>query len=217
NDALYTKAFPVKEGAPVYFSVMYGIADTTGTADLSEEEYVNYTVELIDESTGEVIGEYDNVTYDAENTSGRKLVAYEINTDGMGSREVRLRLAINTNTDAVYTLGELVNDDQIITKQGTKTISYAGSLEVKEYALSQNYPNPFNPTTNIMYQLPKEGRVVIKLYDILGREIQTLVNEPKSQGRYEFTFDGSKLSSGVYIYRITSGEFTASKKFILMK
>ncbi|MCF8241065.1 MAG: T9SS type A sorting domain-containing protein [Melioribacteraceae bacterium] len=217
NDALYTKAFMVLEGTPVYFSVMYGIADTTGTADLSEAEYVNYAVELIDESTGEVIGEYDNVTYDAENTSGRKLVAYEINTEGIGSREVRLRLAVNTNTDAVYTLGELVNDEQIITKQGTKTISYAGSLEVKEYALSQNYPNPFNPTTNIMYQLPKEGRVVIKLYDILGREIQTLVNKHQPQGRYEFTFDGGKLSSGVYIYRITSGEFTASKKFILMK
>ncbi|MCF8241195.1 MAG: T9SS type A sorting domain-containing protein [Melioribacteraceae bacterium] len=86
-----------------------------------------------------------------------------------------------------------------------------------EYELYQNYPNPFNPTTNIVYQLPKEGRVVIKLYDILGREIQTLVNEFKTQGRYEFTFDGSKLSSGVYIYRITSGEFSASKKFVLMQ
>ncbi|MCF8240650.1 MAG: T9SS type A sorting domain-containing protein [Melioribacteraceae bacterium] len=196
---------------------MYGIADTTGSADLSEEEYVNYKVELIDESTGEVIGEYDNVTYDAENTFERKLIAYEINTEGIGSREVRLRLAVITNTDAVYTLGELVNDEQIISKQGSKTISYAGSLEMKEYALSQNYPNPFNPTTNIVYQIPKEGRVVIKLYDILGREIQTLVNEHKTQGTYEFTFDGSKLSSGVYIYRITAGEFTASKKFVLMK
>ncbi|MCF8239881.1 MAG: T9SS type A sorting domain-containing protein [Melioribacteraceae bacterium] len=88
---------------------------------------------------------------------------------------------------------------------------------VNNYQLSQNYPNPFNPTTNIVYQIPKEGRVVIKLYDILGREIQSLVNEQKTQGRYEYTFDGSNLSSGVYIYRITSDKFSTSKKFVLMK
>ncbi|MCF8242943.1 MAG: T9SS type A sorting domain-containing protein [Melioribacteraceae bacterium] len=97
------------------------------------------------------------------------------------------------------------------------TSIHDGDNEILSFKLYENYPNPFNPTTNIVYQIPKEGRVVIKLYDILGREIQTLVNKHQSQGRYEFTFDGSKLSSGVYIYRITAGEFSASKKFVLMK
>ncbi|MCF8242807.1 MAG: T9SS type A sorting domain-containing protein [Melioribacteraceae bacterium] len=96
-------------------------------------------------------------------------------------------------------------------------INNASIDHIINFELYQNYPNPFNPRTNIVYQIPKEGRVVIKLYDILGREMQTLVNEEKIQGRYEFTFNGTKLSSGVYIYRITAGEFTANKKLLLMK
>ncbi|MCF8240375.1 MAG: T9SS type A sorting domain-containing protein [Melioribacteraceae bacterium] len=109
-------------------------------------------------------------------------------------------------------------DEGIILHTDNGGVTSINSTELPtEFYLSDNYPNPFNPTTNIVYQIPQEGRVVIKLYDILGGEIQTLVNEHKSQGRFEFTFDGSRLSSGVYIYRITSGKFSASKKFILMK
>ena len=86
----------------------------------------------------------------------------------------------------------------------------------------QNYPNPFNPTTQIKYQIPNEGFVTLKVYDILGREVATLVNQKQSIGRYEKKFDASRLAAGVYIYRLTvnsglNGNFTASKKMILMK
>ncbi|MCF8243286.1 MAG: T9SS type A sorting domain-containing protein [Melioribacteraceae bacterium] len=93
----------------------------------------------------------------------------------------------------------------------------SNAVDQSGFDITQNYPNPFNPTTNIVYQIPREGRVVIKLYNILGREIEILVDEHKAQGRYELTFDGSRLSSGVYIYRISAGELSASKKFILIK
>lgn len=92
-----------------------------------------------------------------------------------------------------------------------------GLNEVKTYALVQNYPNPFNPTTTIKYQIPKNGLVTLKVYDILGSEVTTLVNEFKNIGRYEISFDASKLSSGVYIYRLTANDFSNSKKMILMK
>ena len=90
------------------------------------------------------------------------------------------------------------------------------------YILTQNYPNPFNPTTTINYSIPAETtrRVVsttLKVYDILGREVITLVNEQKSPGNYEVTFDGSKLSSGVYLYRLQSGSFSQTKKLVLKK
>ena len=88
---------------------------------------------------------------------------------------------------------------------------------ISNYQLSQNYPNPFNPTTVINYQIPKSGFVTLKVYDILGREVSTLVNENKSAGKYSVTFNGSKLSSGVYFYRLNSGAFSITKKFILMK
>jgi len=87
----------------------------------------------------------------------------------------------------------------------------------KVFSLGQNYPNPFNPTTRIKYQLPKESNVVIKLYDMLAREIVVLVNEEQEAGYYELTIDGSQLSSGTYIYKITAGEFSDSKKLLLVK
>lgn len=85
------------------------------------------------------------------------------------------------------------------------------------FRLYQNYPNPFNPTTIIKYQLPEESHVVITLYDMLGREVAELVNKQQAAGYYEFSFDGSELSSGMYIYKITAGSFTDSKKLLLVK
>ncbi|MDP4116598.1 MAG: T9SS type A sorting domain-containing protein, partial [Bacteroidota bacterium] len=85
------------------------------------------------------------------------------------------------------------------------------------YSISQNYPNPFNPATTISYQLPKNGQVTIKVYDMLGREVRTLVNENKPAGNYNVSFDAGSLSSGVYIYRIVAGDYTAAKKMTLIK
>ncbi|MDP4115816.1 MAG: T9SS type A sorting domain-containing protein, partial [Bacteroidota bacterium] len=86
-----------------------------------------------------------------------------------------------------------------------------------EFGLAQNYPNPFNPNTTINYQLPKSGQVTIKVYDVLGNEVKTLVNAYKSAGDYSVNFDGSKLSSGMYMYRITAGGYTAARKMTLIK
>jgi hypothetical protein len=104
-----------------------------------------------------------------------------------------------------------------------KAIFEEGVSDVKDetqpgkFVLSQNYPNPFNPNTTISYQLPKSGLVTIKVFDILGNEIETLVNENKPAGNYNINFDASKLSTGVYIYRIFSGDYTAAKKMLLIK
>ena len=80
-----------------------------------------------------------------------------------------------------------------------------------------NYPNPFNPTTTINYQLLENSFVTIKIYDMLGEEITTLVNESKSAGYHNITFDASRLTSGIYIYTINAGKFIQSKKMLLMK
>lgn len=89
-------------------------------------------------------------------------------------------------------------------------------LPVK-FGLMQNYPNPFNPTTSIKYDVSSIQYINITAYDILGREVAVLVNEQKTPGRYEVQFDGSKLSSGIYIYKFQAGNFSATKKMILMK
>jgi hypothetical protein len=85
------------------------------------------------------------------------------------------------------------------------------------YNLSQNYPNPFNPTTNISYTIPKAGSVKLVVFDVLGREITTLVNGVKTAGTHVVNFNASSLSSGVYFYRIEAGDFTTTKKMMLVK
>jgi agmatine/peptidylarginine deiminase len=91
------------------------------------------------------------------------------------------------------------------------------SNTVSSYSLNQNYPNPFNPETKISYTLPKQDFVTLKVYDINGKEIASLVNNYQSAGEYSFTFDGSKLSSGVYFYRLQAGDFSQYRSMILMK
>ena len=83
--------------------------------------------------------------------------------------------------------------------------------------LAQNYPNPFNPTTTINYSIPKTSFVTIKVYDALGRELETLVNEEKLNGNYKIEFNGSKFTSGIYFYRMQAGNFVDTKKLILLK
>ena len=85
------------------------------------------------------------------------------------------------------------------------------------FYLFQNYPNPFNPTTKMDYSIPRASFVTLKVYDILGREVATLVNEEKPAGNYEVEFNGKGLSSGVYFYRIQAGNFVSTKKLVLLK
>jgi hypothetical protein len=91
------------------------------------------------------------------------------------------------------------------------------------YSLSQNFPNPFNPVTKIRFDVPvchsceSRNPVVLKVYDVMGREVQTLVNERLQPGTYEATFDGSALNSGVYFYKLTTDGYTETKKMLMIK
>jgi hypothetical protein len=86
-----------------------------------------------------------------------------------------------------------------------------------DYSISQNYPNPFNPSTTFRYSIPTQSKVVIKVYDILGNEIATLMDEEKSVGTYELTWNAASLSSGIYFYQLNAGEFVSTKNMILLK
>jgi len=86
-----------------------------------------------------------------------------------------------------------------------------------DFYLSQNYPNPFNPVTNVKYSIPQSSFVSIKIYDILGNEVATLINEEKPAGEYEIKFNGDNLSSGVYFYRLETNEFQKTLSMVLMK
>ncbi len=98
-------------------------------------------------------------------------------------------------------------------KQNQNIFSQKGDLEFS----TNSYPNPFNPSTIINYTLPTDGKVVIRVYDILGREVAELVNEFKTAGKYSVQFNGSNLASGIYFYRIGAGKFSQTKKLVLTK
>ena len=104
------------------------------------------------------------------------------------------------------------------------SVYYNGITDVKEkvttpskYTLAQNYPNPFNPSTKISYSLPNASHVSLKVYDILGNEITTLVNQKQSRGTYEVNFDASNLTSGIYFYQISTNNFSQVRKMMLLK
>ena len=120
---------------------------------------------------------------------------------------------ISTDNPAVY-LSLIIDaaDTNIIDR-----VYPYGKPVINNYILSQNYPNPFNPVTIIGYTLPQPGRVTIKVYDLLGNEIQTLINEQKNAGNYKVEFNAGNLSSGVYFYKMQTGKFLEVKKLMLLK
>jgi hypothetical protein len=86
-----------------------------------------------------------------------------------------------------------------------------------EYVLRQNYPNPFNPTTTIEFSLPQSGPTTLKVYDMLGREVATLVDENLTAGRYKTTWSAAEVASGVYVCRLRSGRYATSSRMVLLK
>ena len=89
--------------------------------------------------------------------------------------------------------------------------------ELSGFNLSQNYPNPFNPTTIINYSIPKTSFVSLKVYNVLGKEVAVLINEVKPAGNYNAEFNSGKIASGIYFYRIIAGQFSSTRKMILLK
>jgi pectate lyase len=127
--------------------------------------------------------------------------SYSFKDAGLSSGKYSYRLK-QTDFDGSFTYSTIIEIDINI---------------VREFSLSQNYPNPFNPSTIIKYQIPEKSNVTIKVFDVLGNLVQTLIDEFKEPGLYELQFDGRNLSSGVYFYQLKSGKFIQTNKMILIK
>jgi len=127
-------------------------------------------------------------------------------------------IELDTTESYLYLFSEFVDARIRVIGIGQNPSSIENNQNIiTEFSLSQNYPNPFNPTTTIKYQIPESGLVTLKVYDILGNEVATLVNEEKPAGSYRAELNGSNLSSGIYYYRMRAGEFVGTKKMILLK
>jgi hypothetical protein len=123
---------------------------------------------------------------------------------------------LNPVGGANVTLGsEMYIDDLELSMDVVSVVE--DEFQLLSFQLEQNYPNPFNPDTKIQYQVSSNSQVSLKVFDVLGNEVATLVNEEKPAGNYEVEFNASQLSSGVYFYKLTAGSFTDTKKMILLR
>lgn len=218
NSLLESESVSINDNSEVQISVMYDVINSELISNnFADDEYVKFKLELVDANTEKVIGVYDNVTYNKNNYSGNAAVSYKINTEGIGSRQVKFRLSVDENIDADYSVSHLLAEGKVLPGLRSEKISFEGDLQVIDFALEQNYPNPFNPETVINYQLPADGIVDLKVYDILGREVMTLVNEFQQTGKYSVKLNASSFSSGVYIYTIRVNDYSATKKMMLLK
>mgnify|MGYP001160622486 CR=1 FL=1 len=154
------------------------------------------------------------------------LPQYQITNSVIGSGG---NIISNSNTSIVSTVGEAfigkssntVNQNQIgfwyAYQQTTITDVEDEEIIPTVFKLEQNYPNPFNPSTKIKFAVPEKNNVLIKIYDILGSEVATLVNEEMDAGWYEKDFNAEGLSSGVYLFRMEAGSYVSTKKMIYLR
>jgi len=177
-------------------------------------EYINSRVSITWETATEIM----NYGFDLERSVNSNLWNKIAFIPGNG----------NSNSTKYYNYTDTDLKSTGVFKYRLKQIDNDGTFEYSnvitvdvgvpdKFFLSQNYPNPFNPSTKIRYQIPQESKVIIKLYDILGSEVITLLNEKKDPGVYEVEFNAQHLPSGTYIYRIIAGSFVETKKMVLMK
>ncbi len=156
--------------------------------------------------------------------AGTTIGVYVLNNDdtswtavntGLPSTSRSVSSIVADNSDIYVALGQTVWRRPI--SEMITVVKPPPSNTPATFSLFQNYPNPFNPTTVISYQLPVNSFVTLKVYDVLGREVESLVNERQNAGSYSVTFRGSNLPSGVYFYRLQTGSFSQTKKLLLLK
>jgi len=171
-----------------------------------------YNIQMLNENTGWIIGDIGQIV---KTTNGG------VNWRAQNSISLPLWGIDFISSDTGWVVG--YNGLILKTVNGGGPVSVQNiSTEVPSaYSLKQNYPNPFNPATKIKFDVASVKQasllVTLKVYDVSGREVKTLVNESLQPGTYETTFDGSKLNSGVYFYKLTSGDFTETKRMLLIK
>ena len=161
------------------------------------------------------------------NNTGWLIGDQVINTTNSGLNWVQMSIPYGSNYKDVFFIdtlvGWMVSNNGLIIKTSTGGLSgikIISSQTPNQFSLSQNYPNPFNPSTKIKFQIPigtSVAQIFLSVYDILGREITTLVDQQLQPGTYEVEWDASQYPSGVYFYKLTSGEFAETKRMVLLK
>ena len=219
NAVLLSQPIQITPTSKFTFTELSTSADSSSLMSvLADTGYVRYRIDLVDNVTGGVIGTVKNTMLTRANPVEESGTTYLLDTKNIGTRTVKAKITISTNLDNPdVALVKSFSETNAVTAASSQSLTLQPVAVVTDYSLEQNFPNPFNPSTQISYSIPKDGMVALKIFDALGREVETLVNEARTVGRYEVTFDGSRLSSGVYFYRLVAGSYVFTRKLMLVK
>lgn len=214
--AIVTDSFTVSTSSTLEF---YAELEVDGSdwiqRNWASSSEVTLTLTAVDIESGEPIG--DIVSYAITRARIPSIQGYL--TASLGRFAGRtIRIEVNGFASEDLGVQPLAVDERVPTTEiFAKTVASASLGIPSSISLNQNYPNPFNPRTAIEYALPTESHVQMRVFDVLGREIATLVDEIKKPGYHEASFDASNLASGIYIYRMNAGEFSSVKKMMVVK
>jgi len=218
NNITRTKDMDLDKSSELLFSHKYYVVNED-KADklLSEKDEVKFRVELVRSSDDYVCGVVKEMIYNKNNVDAFEIKDFKLDCSGLKADKYYLRLKTSVKGETEYYMGSGLNGSETLGKKEYEDLEVAGVSMPVTYELAQNYPNPFNPVTTISYAIPNAERVEITVYDIRGRIVQKLLDTYKEPGRYTVKFDGKQLSSGLYIYRLKSGDYITQRKMLLVK
>jgi photosystem II stability/assembly factor-like uncharacterized protein len=199
----------------IYATTDYGISwypQNSGVTDNLND------IKFRDENQGIVVGDNGVVRYTADGGTTWQADPY---FDGLTDGNIISLATVDFNTGLALVRNTTLDGGSsttmfIVSSEPLSSVEYQNNIP-SGYSLEQNYPNPFNPSTKIEYKILQPGFVTLKIYNMLGNEIKTLVNEEKNAGSYEIGFNATGLPSGIYFYKLTTNNFTETKKLVLMK
>jgi hypothetical protein len=202
-----------------------GVNDSTIVSSvLDENDEISFVVQLVDAETNDVVASFDQFTFRKTGDSHYTNINYRIDPAGLTGRNLRIRLKAIDNTEAQYVVIAEIKESSGLAKEFYKTVGGITNIGELDYAMIQNYPNPFNPETVIKFALKEKSNVTLDVYNIAGQKVAELISSEMEKGFYEERFDGTKLSSGVYVIRLNAQSlehantnFTKTIKALLLK
>ncbi|RNC83740.1 MAG: T9SS C-terminal target domain-containing protein [Balneola sp.] len=219
---LTTEPFHISKNTKFTFDEQFSFGDSLSALQfLGSDKRVSIQINLVDDASNELIATLREFTIDGKRGLTRQKKSWSVNTNTLEEGNVRVELMVQANFEGLKAEVETSYSDDFargkVQVQDYEELEPIQDEQPVEFILSQNYPNPFNPSTQIEYAIPTTGLVKLEVFDILGRKVRMLVNDVQEVGRYTVTFNASDLASGVYVYRLTSGDFTATKQLYLLK
>ena len=172
--------------------------------------------EVEDVSTGEVLASFGNRQLNGQDTTLNVRDSTTLSVRGLPRASLKVRTLVEgldlTDPGVKVSLLNVLSPKNV-----EQVLEKGSSSQPTAYSLSQNYPNPFNPSTNVEFELAASSYVSLKVFDVLGREVVTLVEGDRSAGSHTVTLNASDLSSGIYFYRLEAADFTETKRLVLLK